>query len=652
MPHPDLFRLAVDASACGTVICDECGRILFSNPMLQRMFGYTSEELVGASVDTLVPGATRGRHEAYREQFRRQPETRQMGVGRLVEGQRKDGTTFPIDVGLMAATYEGRAVVVASVVDTAARRGLEAELGNRQEFEQTVAEIAAGFVGTDDDELNQRIIASQSRLAILLGAERSSVWQREGEDFVYTHLWVSDESRAPAPPSARGFASGEHFPWVMERMNAGATVSFTSVDEVPSPKDRESLHRAGTKSSVIVPLMVGDRHIAILTFGTVTREQRWSAYSMERLPLIAAVFANSLARKQASEALKSALVEVQRLKEQLAAENVQLRREVSTMKWPRVLATESVAARQVLAQIEQVAPTTATVLMLGETGSGKEVFADALHQLSPRRNKPMVRVNCAAIPTALIESELFGRERGAYTGALSRQLGRFEVADGSTIFLDEVGELPLEIQVKLLRVLQDHIIERLGSPQQIKVNVRVIAATNKDLDQAIADRTFREDLYYRLNVFPIRIPPLRERVEDIPSLVWSFINEFATSFGKNVESLSKDSLQALQAYSWPGNVRELKNVVERAMIVATGPNLVIELPRATSFNKRKSLKFADVEVEHIRSVLEATGWRIRGHGGAAELIGMKPTTLESRMAKLGIVRDTRHDKVPTGRHSR
>ena len=190
-----------------------------------------------------------------------------------------------------------------------------------------------------------------------------------------------------------------------------------------------------------------------------------------------------------------------------------------------------------LAQIEQVAPTTATVLMLGETGSGKEVFAEALHDLSPRRQKPMVRVNCAAIPTTLIESELFGRERGAYTGALSRQLGRFEVADGSTIFLDEIGELPLDVQVKLLRVLQERVIERLGSSQQIKVDVRIIAATNRDLEQAVADRTFREDLYYRLNVFPIRVPPLRERVEDIPSLVWAFIDEFSTAFGKDIESI-------------------------------------------------------------------------------------------------------------------
>ena len=319
--------------------------------------------------------------------------------------------------------------------------------------------------------------------------------------------------------------------------------------------------------------------VGLLTFSMLSRERPWSPYFLERLPLIAAVFSNSLARKRARETIEEAHLEVQKLKEQLAIENVQLRSEVRALKGPHVLSLESVAARQVFTQIQQVAPTTATVLMLGETGSGKEVFAEMLHELSPRRSRPMMRINCGAIPSALIESELFGREQGAYTGALSRQIGRFEAADGSTIFLDEVGDLPLETQVKLLRVLQDHVIERLGSTQSIKVNVRIVAATNKNLEQAVADRTFREDLYYRLNVFPIRVPPLRERVEDISALAWSFISEFSAAFGKNIESLSKASLEALQAYAWPGNVRELRNVVERAVIVANGRHLVIAPPR-------------------------------------------------------------------------
>jgi formate hydrogenlyase transcriptional activator len=306
----------------------------------------------------------------------------------------------------------------------------------------------------------------------------------------------------------------------------------------------------------------------------------------------------------------------------------------------RPIVCESLAIQQVLQQVEQVARTPATVLLLGETGVGKEVMAQAIHDLSPRHDREMIRVSCAAIPTALIESELFGRERGAYTGALSRQIGRFEAAHGSTLFLDEIGELPMEVQVKLLRALQERVIERLGSTQSIRIDVRIIAATNRNLDDAVRDKTFREDLYYRLNVFPIVVPPLRERIEDIPALVWSFVDEFSTLFGKPIESIAKESLCELQRYHWPGNVRELRNVIERAVIVATGRQLMVPPPRPCTPRTRphNAMTLSELEVDHIRGVLESTEWRVRGIGGAAERLGLKPTTLESRMAKLGITR--------------
>ncbi len=279
------------------------------------------------------------------------------------------------------------------------------------------------------------------------------------------------------------------------------------------------------------------------------------------------------------------------------------------------------------------------MLLLGETGSGKEVMAQAVHDLSPRHQRPMIRVSCAAIPTSLIESELFGRERGAYTGALSRQIGRFEAANQSTIFLDEIGDLPMEVQVKLLRVLQTRVIERLGSTQPVKVDVRIIAATNRNLEDAVRDKTFREDLFYRLNVFPVVVPPLRERIEDIGALVWSFIDEFSSSFGKNIESISKESMRELERYSWPGNVRELRNVIERAVIVATERQLVVAAPRLGERPMpQTAMTLNALEVEHIRAVLKSTSWRVRGSGGAAERLGIKPTTLESRMARLGIAR--------------
>ena len=301
----------------------------------------------------------------------------------------------------------------------------------------------------------------------------------------------------------------------------------------------------------------------------------------------------------------------------------------------------SPAVRQVLEQVQHVAPTDSTVLLLGETGCGKEMFADEIHRLSARAARPMVRVNCAAIPATLLESELFGRERGAYTGALARQIGRFELADRSTIFLDEIGDLALDVQVKLLRVLEERQFERLGSPKSVRVNTRIIAATHRNLEQLVADGSFREDLYYRLNVFPIRILPLRDRVEDVPILVSRFVDEFSKAFGKRIDSIDEDTISRLQQYSWPGNIRELRNVVERAMILVTGPRLSVPVPSTSPASVRQSMKIKDIETEHFRNVLESTGWRIRGVGGAADRLGLPPTTLEARLAKLGLKRPSR-----------
>ena len=340
---------------------------------------------------------------------------------------------------------------------------------------------------------------------------------------------------------------------------------------------------------------------------------------------------------------KEALQEVVRLRDELHLENVTLKREVKERRGFDTIVGESEAIRSVLAQVERVAATDATVLLLGETGTGKELFATRIHELSGRSQRTMVRVNCAAIPSTLIESELFGRERGAYTGALARQIGRFELADHSTIFLDEIGDLPLDVQVKLLRVLEERQIERLGSPRVVRVDTRTIAATHRDLDKRVADGTFREDLFYRLNVFPIHIPPLRERASDIPLLVWRFVVDMSKALGKRIETIPQPNMQALLQYSWPGNVRELRNVVERSMILAKGPRLTIEVPTASPATRApgRSSKLNDVEKDHIRSVLESTGWRIRGSGGAAETLGLPPTTLETRIAKLGLVRPQR-----------
>jgi formate hydrogenlyase transcriptional activator len=312
---------------------------------------------------------------------------------------------------------------------------------------------------------------------------------------------------------------------------------------------------------------------------------------------------------------------------------------MKTLSTSRLMESQSPAFQRALALVEHVAATPATVLLLGETGVGKGVFAQTIHELGARRHRQMVQVNCAAIPGTLLESELFGHERGAYTGADTRQIGRFEAAHQSTVFLDEIGELSPEAQVKFLRVLQERVIERVGGTQSIKIDVRIIAATNRNLEQAVENQQFREDLFYRLNVFPIVVPPLRERVEDIPALTWDFASQFSKKFGKPIDSISKESMRQLLRHSWPGNIRELRNVIERAVIVATGPQLTVEPPKpAVARPAPGVLTLRNLEIEHIRATLNSTNWRVRGTGGAAERLGLKPTTLECRMAKLGVTR--------------
>jgi PAS domain S-box-containing protein len=358
-------------------------------------------------------------------------------------------------------------------------------------------------------------------------------------------------------------------------------------------------------------------------------------------------------RKRAEEAAAGAYAEIERLKDQLQADNAYLQEEIRLKYNYDEIVGQSPAIRKVLHQVEQVAGTTATVLIQGETGTGKELLARAIHNGSPRRARPMVALSAAALPSTLVESELFGREKGAYTGALTRQIGRFEQAGGSTLFLDEIGELPLDVQVKLLRVLQQGQFERLGSTRTLSADVRIIAASNQDLEQMVKEGRFREDLYYRLNVFPVRLPALRERTEDIALLAWAFVKEFGRMMGKTITFIPRATMEALQQYPWPGNIRELRNVIERAMIVSPGPALQVELPflslavlapacpvtaASEPVPAPDGLTLNESQRRHILAILQKTGWRVSGKNGAAAILGLKPTTLESRMAKLGIKR--------------
>jgi transcriptional regulator with GAF, ATPase, and Fis domain len=361
--------------------------------------------------------------------------------------------------------------------------------------------------------------------------------------------------------------------------------------------------------------------------------------------VVSAAIRDISSRVEGERALRTAFEEIDKLKQRLEDENVYLRNEIRQTRTGDYLVGESSRIRQVSTLVSQVAPTEAAVLILGETGTGKELVARATHAQSRREGRAFIKVNCATLPSNLIESELFGHVKGAFTGAVGDRSGRFELANDGTIFLDEIGDLPIELQPKLLRVLQDGEFERLGSTKTIKVDVRVIAATNRDLERAIAVGEFRKDLFYRLRVFPIYVPLLRERPEDIPLLVWYFLGRTKVSIRRPIESVPDDVMQRLVRYPWPGNVRELENVLERAVILTRGTSLQLEDPfglgeieNAGRSDATASTSMEDVERAHILHVLEECGWRIKGKSNAAERLGLHPSTLAHRLKKLGIER--------------
>ncbi len=383
-----------------------------------------------------------------------------------------------------------------------------------------------------------------------------------------------------------------------------------------------------------LPLLAGERCLGTLNIGSVQSGEP-DPDDMEFLRQVATQIAYAIAHVQAYE-------EIDLLRQRLAQENEYLVEEIKLTHNFGTMVGESPALRKILTQAEAVSSTSATVLITGETGTGKELLARAIHELSPRRNKPFVRVNCAAIPMGLVESELFGHERGAFTGADQRRPGRFELADGGTLFLDEIGEMPLEVQVKLLRVLEDGEIDRIGGTRPVPVDVRIVAATNADLLSAIEAGRFRSDLYYRLGVFPLALPPLRQRADDIPRLARHFLEHYRVKLKRPPLEFSAGTIERLVRYTWPGNVRELQNLIERGVILARSSVVEIDDQLLTSSTPiaqaNPPINLHEIEREHIKRVLEKTHWRIYGPYGAATQLGLNPSTLRSRMKKLGIRR--------------
>ena len=483
-----------------------------------------------------------------------------------------------------------------------------------------IAQVFANALARKQAE--QTLRESETRLSLATEAVGAGLWIMDVDT---SKVWVSPKSR-----ELFDFAADEE-------------IRYESYFKKIHPEDRGRVHqdvqralRSGENLHCDYRIVLADGSIRwIMARGK--RLLKWTGEPDRMMGLSLDI----TERKQMEEQLKEHLNEIEVLRERLEKENIYLQEEIKLLAEHTDIVGQSVAVKKVLAQAEQVAQTDSTVLLLGETGTGKELLARAIHSMSLRKDRPLVTVNCASLPPTLIESELFGREKGAYTGALTRMVGRFEIADGSTLFLDEIGELPLELQSKLLRVLEEGKFERLGSPKPLHVNVRIIAATNRDIAQEVKDGKFRRDLFYRLNVFPIVIPPLRKRPEDIPLLVWAFVRELQTRMGKEIESIPKKTMQALQSYSWPGNVRELRNVIEHAMILSKRKTLDVDVPKSASSETSDTGNLQEVERMHMVAVLEKTGWRIAGQGGAAEVLGLKRTTVQSKMKKLGIKRSNK-----------
>jgi len=596
--HP--YRVMVEAMNEGAVTLTSDGTILFCNQRFADIVKRSLEEIMGSSISQYISSTDRQLFEALFAEG--------LKGSSKVELSLQTGGENPVPTFLSISALEhtdvpGAACMV--VTDLTEQKRNEKMLAEEKLITQILHQAAEIFVICDHQGCIIRASQSTNRLF-----GKSPTFQEFDEVF---HLCYPDGT-----------------PFVLL---SAISNKYLHADEVHFRHgDNEPLSFL-LGANPLIAHKEGVGGIVVVMVDITEREKMEKALQKAHAELEQQVAERTLE-------LRTALSEIKTMKDQLEAENIYFRQEIKTRHRFAKIIGESDGLKYVLYRAEQVAPTNTTVLILGETGTGKDLIAVAIHEMSPRKNRPLITVNCAALPGNLMESELFGREKGAFTGADTRQIGRFEIANGSTLCLDEIGELPLELQAKLLRVIQHNEFERLGSSHTIKVDVRIVATTNRDLEEEVRKGRFRQDLYYRLNVFPITVPPLRLRKDDIPMMVHAFIERYSRKFGKQITSIQKETMKALQDYPWPGNIRELESIIERAMILCPGPVLQLtdklEISAPSLSSTVRTLE--DSERNQIHKIISETQWHIEGKDGAAAILGLNPSTLRARMHKLGIVR--------------
>lgn len=646
------WRSVFDNSAVGVAVADLNGHVLATNAAYQKMLGYSESEFEGISFLEIT-------HEDYRE-------ANWALITELLDGKRdqfqiekqyrcKDGSLVWVrnNVSLVRDPESTPRFMLALSEDITERKQAEAALQQSDSALRKSEQRQHTLL-----EINNAIITNLTRDALF-----ASAYEAIGRVVSFDRaafLLYQPETKTLKLHSLDGLTESDFFrvgkeydlqesrisAWVLENQKVATRGDLRR--EQHSEGERR-LVAEGIQSYCVVPLIAMGQSIGTFSVWSET-ENRYTPADAELLREVANQVALAIANMKSYE-------EIAALKARLEKENVYLQEEIRCEHNFEEIVGDSPPLLALLRRVDQVAPTDSTVLIYGETGTGKELIARAIHDRSNRKKRPLVKVNCSAISAGLVESELFGHAKGAFTGAFERRIGRFELADGGTIFLDEVGELPLDTQVKLLRVLQEREFEPVGSNRSVHVDVRIICATNRNLEQAIKAGTFRSDLYYRLNVFPLEVPPLRERRSDIDQLAKFFVSRYARKLGKNITGISEAATQKLLSYSWPGNIRELQNVIERALILSTGPILDLEndlqsiprpaVPSEPPLEIEAVLPYADqpplktlqeVERAHILAVLQQTHGVIEGSNGAAKTLGMHPNTLRHRMEKLGIKR--------------